>query len=152
VLVGTAPERVADMDCLNACPISRQPRLWRQTETSASPRKFRFRFRGLRRGLVVVMSTLFSLCVASLIAAGLFAGAAFAGKPVDQASEHKKEVNERTVFVTGSLIPQRIKLKPIGTTTVSPVRIIDRREIDATGRRATRGVLIADPSVRVIGH
>jgi hypothetical protein len=91
-------------------------------------------------------------CVASLIATGLFAGAALAGKPVDQVSEHNKEVNERTVFVTGSLIPQRIKLKPIGTTTVSPVRIIDRREIDATGRRTTRGVLIADPSVRVIGH
>ena len=55
-------------------------------------------------------------------------------------------------LVTGSLIPQRIKLKPIGTTTVSSVRIIDRHEIDATGRRTTRGVLIADPSVRVIGH
>jgi lipid-binding SYLF domain-containing protein len=98
------------------------------------------------------MRTLFSPCVASIIATGLFAGAALAGKPVDQASEHNKEVNERTVFVTGSLIPQRIKLKPIGTTMVSPVRIIDRREIDATGRRTTRGVLIADPSVRVIGH
>ena len=79
-------------------------------------------------------------------------GAALAGKPVEQASEQNKEVNERTVFVTGSLIPQRIKRKPIGTTTVSPVRVIDRREIDATGRRTTRGALIADPSVRVIGH
>ena|SRR5438105_1310194 len=98
------------------------------------------------------LMTLFSRCVASIIATGLFAGAALAGKPLDQASEQNKEVNERTVFVTGSLIPQRIKRKPIGTTTVSPVRIIDRREIDATGRRTTRGVLIADPSVRVIGH
>lgn len=104
--------------------------------------------------MAVVMSlmrTLFSPCVASIIATGLFAGAALAGKPVDPAYEHNK-VNERTVFVTGSLIPQRIKLRPIGTTTVSPVRIIDRREIDATGRRTTRGVLIADPSVRVVGH
>jgi hypothetical protein len=91
-------------------------------------------------------------CVASLIATGLFAGSVLAGKPVDQVSRHDKEVNERTVFVTGSLIPQRIKLKSIGTTTVSPVRIIDRREIDATGRRTTRGVLIADPSVRTVGH
>jgi hypothetical protein len=82
----------------------------------------------------------------------MLAETAVAGKLVDQASGHNKEVNERTVFVTGSLIPQRVKLKPIGTTTVSPVRIIDRREINATGRRTTRGVLIADPSVRVIGH
>ncbi len=98
------------------------------------------------------MRALFSPCVASIVVTGLVAGAAFAGKPVDQASEPKKEGNERTVFVTGSLIPQRIKLKPIGTTTVSPVRIIDRREIDETGRRTTRGVLIADPSVRIVGH
>ena len=82
----------------------------------------------------------------------MLAETAVAGKLVDQAFEHNKEVNERTVFVTGSLIPQRIKLKSIGTTTVSPVRIINRREIDATGRRTTRGVLIADPSVRVVGH
>ena len=101
---------------------------------------------------MLLMRALFSPCIASIIATGLFTGAALAGKPVDQASEQNKEVNERTVFVTGSLIPQRIKRKPIGTTTVSPVRIIDRREIDATGRRTTRGALIADPSVRVIGH
>lgn len=98
------------------------------------------------------MRTLMFPCVASLIATGLFTGSVLAGKPVGQVSEHNKEGNERTVFVTGSLIPQRIKLKPIGTTTVSPVRIVDRREIDATGRRTTRGVLIADPSVRAVGH
>jgi hypothetical protein len=98
------------------------------------------------------MRTLFFHCVAGIIASGWFTGAALAGKPVDQASEQNKQVNEQTVFVTGSLIPQRIKRKPIGTTTVSPVRIIDRREIDATGRRTTRGALIADPSLRVIGH
>jgi hypothetical protein len=82
----------------------------------------------------------------------LLAGTALAGKPIDQGSDDKKRANERTVFVTGSLIPQRIKLKPIGTNTVSPLRIIDRHEIDATGRRTTRGALIADPSVSVVGH
>jgi len=86
------------------------------------------------------------------MAIGLFAGSAFAGKPIERAPEQKEHGNERTVFVTGSLIPQRIKLKPIGTTTFSPVRIIDRHEIDATGRRTTRGVLVADPSVQIVGH
>lgn len=57
-----------------------------------------------------------------------------------------------TVFVTGSLIPQRIKLRPIGTTTVSPLRIIDRHEIDWTGRQTTAGAFVVDPSVRIIGH
>ena len=59
------------------------------------------------------------------------------------------------VFVTGSLIPQRIKLHPTGTKTVSPVRIIDRSEIDQNGRPTTPGALINDPAVRavpVIGH
>ena len=82
----------------------------------------------------------------------MLAGAVRADPPVNQASKRKQKVEERAVFVTGSLIAQRVQLRPIGTTTVSPVRIIDRREIDATGRRTTRGVLIADPSVRVIGH
>jgi hypothetical protein len=98
------------------------------------------------------MRTPFAPCVACLISVGSLAGNALADKPVDQASEHRSEGNEQTVFVTGSLIPQRVKLKRIGTTTVSPVRIIDRREIDGTGRRTTRGVLIADPSVRAVGH
>jgi hypothetical protein len=69
---------------------------------------------------------------------------------VKQASKHTEKVEERTLFVTGSLIPQRVKLQPIGTKTVSPVRIIDRREIDQTGRRTTAGALINDPSLRVI--
>ena len=92
------------------------------------------------------MRTLLVTCAASLLATAIPVGSAFGDKPIDRQS------NERTVFVTGSLIPQRIKLKPIGTTTVSPVRIIDRHEIDATGRRTTRGVLIADPSVSAAGR
>ena len=78
----------------------------------------------------------------------MFAGTVLA----DQAPKRKQKVEEQTVFVTGSLIPQRIKLLPIGTTTVSPIRIIDRHEIDQTGRRTTPGAFVNDPSVRIIGH
>ena len=101
------------------------------------------------------MSFVKSLIFASatiLIAASMLAGAALADPTVNQASKRKQKIQERTVFVTGSLIPQRVKLEPIGTKTVSPVRIIDRREIDQTGRRTTPGVLINEPSLRVIGH
>jgi hypothetical protein len=97
------------------------------------------------------MRTLLAICAASLLATDLLVSSALADKPIDQHSNDKQS-DERTVFVTGSLIPQRIKRKPIGTTTVSPVRIIDRREIDATGRRTTRGVFIADPSVSATGR
>jgi hypothetical protein len=82
----------------------------------------------------------------------MVAGTMLADPPVNQTSQRKQKVEERTVFVTGSLIPQRIKLQPIGTTTVSPIRIIDRREIDSTGRFTTPGAFVNEPSLRVIGH
>jgi hypothetical protein len=93
-----------------------------------------------------------SLGATILIAASMFAGTVLADPPVNQTSERDQKVQERTIFITGSLIPQRVQLRPIGTTTVSPVRIIDRREIDWTGRRTTPGALINEPSLRVIGH
>jgi hypothetical protein len=98
------------------------------------------------------MRTLTFRRVAGLIAAGVLAGTALAGKPVDPTSENMKRDSGEAVFVLGSLIPQRIKRKPIGTTTVSPIRIIDRHEIDATGRGTTRAILIADPSLNAAGR
>ncbi len=98
------------------------------------------------------MKTVISSGAATLIAASVFAGTMLADPNVNQASKRKQKVEERTVFVTGSLIPQRVKLEPIGTKTVSPVRIIDRHEIDWTGRQTTPGALINEPSLRVIGH
>jgi hypothetical protein len=89
---------------------------------------------------------------AILMAASMFAGTVLADPTVNQTSKRKQNVEEQTVFVTGSLIPQRVKLQPIGTKTVSPVRIIDRHEIDWTGRQTTPGAFVNDPSVRVIAH
>jgi hypothetical protein len=89
---------------------------------------------------------------AILMAASMFAGTVLADPTVNQTSKRKQNVEEQTVFVTGSLIPQRVKLQPIGTKTVSPVRIIDRHEIDRTGRQTTPGAFVNDPSVRVIAH
>ena len=82
----------------------------------------------------------------------MLAGTVLADPPVKQTSERNQKIEERAIFVTGSLIPQRVQLRPIGTMTVSPVRIIDRREIDETGRQTTPGALINEPSLRVIGH
>jgi hypothetical protein len=90
--------------------------------------------------------------VTALISASMLAGPVLADPPVKHTSERKQKVEERTVFVTGSLIPKRVKLRRIGTNTVSPVRVIDRSEIDQTGRFTTPGAFVNDPSVRIIGH
>jgi hypothetical protein len=87
-----------------------------------------------------------------LIAVGLVAETVLADPTVSQGSKHNQKVEEQAVFITGSLIPQRVKVLPIGTLTVSPVRVIDRREIDWYGRPTTPGAFINEPSVRVIGH
>jgi hypothetical protein len=58
----------------------------------------------------------------------------------------------KPVFVTGSLIPQRVDVKAIGTDTVSPVRVYPRAEIDRTGKFTAAGILAQDPAVRIIGH
>ena len=79
-----------------------------------------------------------------------FVGVAFADPA--QARRPQQHDDERLVFVTGSLIPQRVKLHPIATKTQSAVRIIDRREIDQTGRFTTPGAFVNEPAVRIIGH
>ena len=98
------------------------------------------------------MKTLISSSVTILVVTSMFAGTALADPKVKQTSKHNQKAEERAVFITGSLIPQRIKVQPIGTTTVSPVRVIDRHEIDWTARPTTPGAFINEPSVRVIGH
>jgi len=98
------------------------------------------------------MKTLISSSATTLVAVGMLAGTALADRPANNTFEDQNKTKEVTVFVTGSLIPQRIKLHPIATTTVSPVRIIDRREIDQTGRQTTPGAFVNEPSVRIIGH
>jgi hypothetical protein len=101
-----------------------------------------------QRGVFCVVKSVIAAGVTVLIAAN----AALADTPVKDSPERKEKVIEQTVFVTGSLIPQRIKVRRVGTATVSPIRVIDRAEIDATGRQTTAGAFVNDPSVRILGH
>jgi hypothetical protein len=98
------------------------------------------------------MKTLISAHAIALVAAIMLAGTVLADPTVKQASQPGQKVEERTVFVTGSLIPKRIQLRRIGTTTFSPIRIIDRGEIDGTGRYTTPGAFVNEPALRVLGH
>jgi hypothetical protein len=110
----------------------------------------RAQLRGFRAAVNYVVKPSLSAIVRTLIALMLMAGAVFADPP--QTRKPQQHDDEQLVFVTGSLIPQRIKLRPIATKTVSPVRIIDRREIDGTGRFTTPGAFVNEPAVRIIGH
>jgi hypothetical protein len=98
------------------------------------------------------VKTLLSSSATTLVAVSMLAGTALAGPLSKNTSEDQGKVEEVAIFVTGSLIPQRVKLRPIGTTTVSPVRIIDRREINQTGRQTTPGAFVNESSVQIIGH
>jgi hypothetical protein len=98
------------------------------------------------------VQTLISSSVTILVATSMFTGTVLADPKAKQTSKQNQKVEERAVFITGSLIPQRVKVQPIGTTTVSPIRVIDRHEIDWTARPTTPGAFINEPSVRVIGH
>jgi hypothetical protein len=90
--------------------------------------------------------------IAACVTALIVASASLADTPAKGSPERNEKVTEQMVFVTGSLIPQRIKVRRVGTKTVSPLRMIDRAEIDATGRGTTAGAFVNDPSVRIIGH
>jgi hypothetical protein len=103
-------------------------------------------------GVFSFVKTLLSSSAATLVSVSMFAATALANPLANNTSERQDKTKEVTVFVTGSLIPQRVKLHPIATTTVSPVRIIDRREINQAGRQTTPGAFVNDPSVRIIGH
>jgi hypothetical protein len=101
--------------------------------------------------VVLLVKTVLSPSALILLAMTMFGGTLLAGSPVSEITVRREQPKEVTVFVTGSLIPQRVRLQPVGTTTASPVRIIDRREIDGTGRLTTAGAFVNEPSLRIVG-
>jgi hypothetical protein len=68
-----------------------------------------------------------------------------------QPPREKSSDNYAYVFVTGSNIPQRVKIKRIGSLTTSPITAYDRDDIHKTGRFTTEEVLRQDPSLKVHG-
>jgi hypothetical protein len=56
------------------------------------------------------------------------------------------------VWVTGSRIPQKVKISPIGTLTQSPLSEYDRRQINWTRGGTVRQALGNEPSLSFIGR
>jgi outer membrane cobalamin receptor len=89
---------------------------------------------------------------AVLLAVSVAATTAFAG-PQKQEQMPPKGERYAYVWVTGSNIPQKVKISPVGTNTVSAMSVWDRRQINQTGRGTAEDVLRQDPSVSIrLGH
>ena len=66
----------------------------------------------------------------------------FAGSRAEQIYV-KQQVpsEEKLVYITGSRIPQRVKVKYIGTDVPWNIKVIGQHEIDISGRRSVEDVL-----------
>src|SRR6266436_847213 len=96
------------------------------------------------RGLQTMkISGMMKSAMATLLILSVAASAAFAG-PQKQEQVTPKGERYAYVWVTGSRIPQKVKISPIGTNTVSAMSVWDRRQINQTGRNTTAGVLAQD--------
>ena len=63
-----------------------------------------------------------------------------------------QDEREKYVIVTGSNLPQRVKVKSIGTDTPYNVRVITKSELMTTGRSTVaEGLSALDPSIRISG-
>lgn len=98
------------------------------------------------------MKTMAGPSVIALMIASLFTANALAGPPINERSTSSSQEGERLVFVTGSRIPKRINVRRVGTQTVSPVRVIDRAEIDQRAHPTTAAALASDPAVQISGR
>jgi hypothetical protein len=93
-----------------------------------------------------IMKSLAALLILSVVATTAFGGP----QRVEQAPPQK---GYAYVWVTGSRIPQKVKISPIGTPSFSALSEWDRRQINQTGRSTAEDILRQDPSISVrLGH
>jgi hypothetical protein len=96
-----------------------------------------------------VMKSAAVLLLMSAVATSAFAG------PQNNQVQVTQNRGERYayVWVTGSRIPQKVKISPIGTPSFSALSEWDRRQINQTGRGTAEDILRQDPSISVrLGH
>ncbi len=77
--------------------------------------------------------------------------------PVAEAQQHdaikrRKPPAQEYVFVTGSLLPQRVTNGRVVSVQGSSLVIVNRRRIDQTGRVTTADILRTEPSLFVYGY
>ena len=95
-----------------------------------------------------VMKSATVLLLVSTVATSVFAGS----------QNNQVQVTQNTgeryayVWVTGSRVPQKVKISPIGTLTQSPLSEHDRRQINWTRGGTAQQALGNEPSVSFRGR
>ena len=97
--------------------------------------------------MLKIMKSLTALLILSVVATTAFAGP----QRVEQAPPQKGE-RYAYVWVTGSKIPQKVKIGPIGTLTQSPLSEYDRRQINRTRGGTVQQALSNEPSLSFRGR
>src|ERR1700751_4424765 len=95
-----------------------------------------------------ISSVMESAAVLLLVATGAFAGPQSNQVQVTQNSGERYAY----VWVTGSRIPQKVKISPVGTLTQSPLSEYDRRQINQTRGGTVRQALGNEPAVSFSGR
>jgi hypothetical protein len=94
--------------------------------------------------------------IKTVVALSILSGAATIALAGTQRVEKVVPINGQPgyayVWVTGSRIPQKVKISPVGTLTQSPLSEYDRRQINQTRGGTVRQVLGNEPSVSFMGH
>ena len=93
------------------------------------------------------MKTKRGLLILLVVATSAFAGT----QTVEQTPPQNGELYAY-VWVTGSRIPQKVKISPIGTLTQSPLSEYDRRQINWTRGGTVRQALANEPSLSFTGR
>jgi hypothetical protein len=95
-----------------------------------------------------VMKSVTALLILSVVAASAFAGP----QKQEQVQVSPKGERYAYVWVTGSRIPQRVNISPIGTLTHSPLSEWDRRQINQTRGGTVQQALSNEPSLGFRGR
>ncbi len=98
------------------------------------------------------LSSLTRVVVSAVALTVVLPGVALAGprKAHQQSRLLDQNDEERYVMVTGSMVPQKVKVRSIGTTTPYNVRIFTHDELQSTGRSTAGEALAAlDPSIQI---
>ena len=94
-----------------------------------------------------IMKSLAALVILSVVATTAFGGP----QRVEQAPPQKGE-RYAYVWVSGSRIPQKVKISPIGTLTQSALSEWDRRQINQTRGGTVKQALGNEPSLSFRGR
>ena len=98
------------------------------------------------------MSNIIKTMVALSILSGVATIALAGTQRVEKVVPIKGQPGYAYVWVTGSRIPQKVQISPVGTLTQSPLSEYDRRQINQTRGGTVRQALGNEPSLSFMGR